>query len=514
MVKPEDPVVKPEDPVKTEPTEGDIPMEDIPLPGTTPVVVQPRMPAILNRLSVLKLSSQYLDRGKLNTKEYYNINGEMIEGPEPNGTEQLLFNNICPDSYSRKYAYRKDALALSSGTGLFGHYRKLPAASGDGEWWSTRFKREFTVEDYGQYFTKLGSKVGSDMVLMGACMRYVNNVYEDQDGVWLKWGAVYGVVAHTPTMQFMGQNERGADALFNYSIPIVYNAGEVDVERTEIAIMEACPMNGCFFTMDLRTKLIYFSMMEGSKYTEKGIFPRDWVPDTDPKVHDEDDDDDVDDDSEEEEEEPEPTPAPTPAPTTKLTSLPQFYTVQGINDGAYGGALFNVNLSRADLDRTHTWLPSFTGYDAASIEGPGQLVPTLAESQHATGVDVGQLLGYSGGYISFAALYAYQVQGQFIQWYSGWLAAASSSEMCGWLLRQSDGRAGFVFTSYGYTSRAPTANRSGQTTYTLTSANVQNELISQMMIPGQSAAGRPSCLGFAYDARIGDYGQVTWLSQI
>lgn len=511
MVKPEDPVVKPEDPpvktedppVKTEPTDDDQPMVETP-----PLVVPVPMPDIRRRLTRALMSSF----PAVNQSSYYNVDGKLMTGGNEIGAAEL-FHGICPDRYSGKYTDIQQAAKLSGSSGLFGHAAYVDPVTHDkwgDAWWGTYFSTEFTIEkDASVYISKNGVSGGSERTLMGACCQVdFAELYEaSRDSIYLKWGSHYGNTATTPLMQFTAENEDGTHGVYNYTVNIPYYNGEVHVELLEARIMRASPKNGCFFTMDLRDGLVYFHMMD-VLHSQNNNVPRDWVEDPNPK------EDDPESEEESDEEEPEPTPAPTPVPTTKLTALPKFYVVQGVNDGAYGGALFDVNLSRSGLDRTHTWLPSFSGYDAASIEGPGQLVPTLAECQHATGVDVGQLLGYSGGFISFAALYAYQVQGQFIQWYSGWLATASTYEMCGWLIRQSDGKAGFVFTEYGYTSTAPRASRSGQTTYTLTSANVQTELISQMMIPGQSAVGRPSCLGFAYDARVGDYGQVTWLSQI
>jgi hypothetical protein len=327
--------------------------------------------------------------------------------------------------------------------------------------------------------------------------------------VYIKWGDVMGNLCSTPLMQFIGKNETGVDTLFNYTVPIEYKDGQIDVDATEFAILKACPMNGCFFTMDLTTRLIYFHIMDGAKATRNGQIPRDWVPNPDPK------DESADYDSEEEsDEEPaaEPTPAPTPQPTTKLSGLPNFQNDVTVSYGAsYVGSSFTLDQSTSTMDYSRAWqlaVPGLSWSDTSgAIGGKGSLAEVQIQPQQFALRNTAYAQWYS---CVVCRRYARDPQ---VWYYSGWTRQGTSTQICGYITNMgTQGQVQFWTTGYGVTSVSPGARSgmNGAYTYMLTSSDVQAEIIANMSL-NQSVQGQ---MGFVYDASVGYYGQVTWLSQI
>jgi len=187
---------------------------------------------------------------------------------------------------------------------------------------------------------------------------------------------------------------------------------------------------------------------------------------------------------------------------------PDFNNNIGVQLG--GKSVFTRDVSRSKMEYGHTWMYSFSGYDADAFDGVDKVWPTLVEAQKGTGTQVGTVLSYSAGYLGFGDVKSYKPQGTLIDWWSGWLREGPSSQRVGWVINIGQTSFGqFFSTGWGTTSLSPVASVGGSSTYVLQSPSTQEEILAQMLLaPGQG------CLGFLYDADEGLYGTVTWLSQV
>jgi hypothetical protein len=304
-------VVKPEDidypweqiptdstgaPIKDEPLfEDDETMPDAPDP-----VLSVSLPELEDELIKYKIS----ELPKTNKTIMYNLDGSSpISGPTPREEgltvgPNTLFQEICPDTYSRRYATYNSAMSASGGTGVFGE----PASATHLFWWSTNFASSFTEETYGTYTSKNAASNRSTLILCGAACWKATGLLDNttKTEIWVKWGYGPGVTATTPYMQFLDKNEAGDDVVFNFELAVPFEGGKVNVAGLNLLIAINCPYNGCFFYMDLRKKTIIFQIMDGAKTGPKSIAPRDWIADPNPKDETPDDEDDTDDDDDEE----------------------------------------------------------------------------------------------------------------------------------------------------------------------------------------------------------------------
>ena len=193
--------------------------------------------------------------------------------------------------------------------------------------------------------------------------------------------------------------------------------------------------------------------------------------------------------------------------------LPTFYSQSSMSmPVAIAGYNFQVDMSLSTMNYSHVWMQAFTGFDQA---GYGTItassVSTLAAAQ-VTGTGIVEY--YGGPYYGFSNVTLWSPQTASRGWYSGWLVNGSATQLVGWLINVGTSSAALwtlVVTPYGVTSMSPVARYSlnGTSTYMLTTSKVQSEVLSKMAV-----GNGINTLGFIYDASIGDYGQVTWISQI
>ncbi|AXH73720.1 MAG: hypothetical protein [Cressdnaviricota sp.] len=160
------------------------------------------------------------------------------------------------------------------------------------------------------------------------------------------------------------------------------------------------------------------------------------------------------------------------------------------------------------MDYSRTWMLAFSGYLNAGDGKNVQYGPysTLLASQ----VSGSALSYYDGGnYYGFSYMTAYQATSNSPRnFYSGWLRPGTSTQYVGYFLRLSAGGFALVPGAYGLTSLAPPIQGGDQSAkFSPGSANVQQELINRLVAPSSGN------VAFLYDASIGSYGQVTWLSQ-
>lgn len=179
---------------------------------------------------------------------------------------------------------------------------------------------------------------------------------------------------------------------------------------------------------------------------------------------------------------------------------------------------FTQNGSLSGMDYAHVWLPVFNGY-IDKVSSTVTNYTTLAAAQagsSSTQIIMADLTSSAGSYFTFGSItqFAPLASGTSPNAryaYSGWLRTGSVTQMCGWILNTTTGTV-LVSTTYGYRSVSPVANmQTGSAGIALTTPNTQAEILGMMTSKNFGTYG---CLGFMYDASIGNYGQVTWISQI
>lgn len=200
--------------------------------------------------------------------------------------------------------------------------------------------------------------------------------------------------------------------------------------------------------------------------------------------------------------------APLPA------SLPAFGNNQYVQFNA--GHTVQINKSTAGLGYAQKWLRAFSGMDQNSNVVQGTLVDGQLDAQQQSGLRVTHVLGFSGGFLPFTEVMTWKDGGVPIDWYSGWLATGTSTQMVGWFLntKQTGGTQAapscrMFTTAYGYTSNSPLAIIDGRTSFLCNTVNVQDEVLAAMTIGFNDGA-----VGFVYDASVGNFGEVTFISQI
>jgi hypothetical protein len=519
------------------PVDDDTPMEDTP-PDTPPVVVAIVMPDLrsdLNEYEPGELSAT-------NANNWYNIDGSKPNFSDSQLSTDELFDEICPDKYSAKQGSKAQALALSGGTGCFGQTKD----DGQELWWSTNFSSGFTEESYGEYYSRNAVLGQPTNTLMGAACQRNGTTY-------VKWASRNGVAVRTPYMQFTTKNEAGADVVLNYSIPVPLVDGQIDEDVLNTTIAQTCPKNGCFFVMDLNTRLITFQIMDGAKATAASTEPTDWTASTtakdtrsasqiaadqaaadkaaadkaaaDKAAADKAAADKAAADKAAADKAAADKAAADKAAADKAAAdaaaeyarrRPVFTTGYiSIGPQPASGVAYQSNSSLSGMDYSRTWLPAFSGYQDATSDGAVNTT-SFAAAQSSPTRNV--LTKPGPQWFAFNNVTTF-LKSDGCAFYSGWLRPGTNSQMVGWVINlgtQGSPRWAMMVTSYGVTSLAPPVKDSGYnspatTTFFPTSNNQQGEILMKMYM---STTTGPQVLGFIFDGSVGAYGQVTWISQI
>lgn len=196
----------------------------------------------------------------------------------------------------------------------------------------------------------------------------------------------------------------------------------------------------------------------------------------------------------------------------RLKWLPNFNNQQNLSmPVAIAQYNFAVDKTVTTMDYSHTWLLAFAGW-LPNPTPSSTSYTTLSAAQAAGGATLVSL--WNPAYYPYATsppLWSSNSAGSV---YSGWLRTGSATQLVGWLINVGTSSAALwnlFVTPYGVTSASPVARYSldGTATYMLTTSSVQTEVLSKMAV-----GNGINVLGFIYDASVGNYGQVTWLSQI
>lgn len=394
---------------------------------------------------------------------YYDVPAEPFPGT-------LFLDGVCPGRWSRRYFSASDAESLPGGSGYFGY-----DTNDLNWWWSTNFIDDgdaacSMVASQGQYFSK-NTTIDSTHILMGA-------VTVDATDVKLKWGSTWGLVTRNAVFDYL-------DSTMTYvsrSTTIPRNAdGTVDVTALNLSVMKYAPVRGCFVMFDMASNAVLYTMMDGEQKQFAGSKSGTVAPALALRT----------------------ATDPNSLPlSSKLTAYPTFSTGAVTLSGS--PASWSIDSSTSSIVRTQSWYPLGGGL---SLNGSNYgTYSSLAAAQSGTNVRM-VLLWTDGVYYGYSPdMNIKSTTTTPTNLYSPWIKTGSSYQLVGFT-----GGGNFLYvTGYGFTSASPTATITGSTTYNLTSTTVQTEILSRM--PSGSTAA--SAMGFIYDASVGSYGQVTWISQL
>ena len=377
-----------------------------------------------------------------------------------------VFDGVCPGRWSRRYYSVQDAAALTGGSGYFGY--DTPDLN---SWWSTNFRDDGDAGSYmvkypGTYYSK-NVTVADDTVLMGA-------ITVEGSTVKLKWGSSWGTVTRNACFDYL-------DSTYNYvyqstTIPRQTD-GKVDVTQLNLSVMKYAPGRGCFVMFDLASNQVLYTMLDG----EQEQLP--WSPSAGA-----------------------PAPSLQSRDATDPGSLPLTSRLIGLPTMARGTVSAGQTATswESDItarpDRTRVWAEFATSvWTNEAFDNPQ--VSTLASAQSNAPMFVMQ---GSGSFAHCHRNYRFRDDpGSGTQIFSGWIRPGKPTQIVGWLSGK------FFFTSpWGWTSIAPSASIQGVSDFLVQSSDVRDNILSRM--PNSTGVH----IGFVYDASIGSYGKVTWISQL
>lgn len=462
---------------------NEIPDRTVPL--KTVGIVKPLISGALYTSTVSSVGYVPIVKGSsLRTSAFFNA---VPQNTKASPTTQNLFVNVCPGRNS----FVKGSVGLAYDMNGSGYY-----SSSSGAWWSTNFTdpkdaactmKDGTGQSWGggPYYSKntVTGTGNAQYMLTGACTVEGNIIK-------LIWGVQWGVL--TRNAMFDSANSDGSFSTYSLAIPT--NAdGTVNTAALNTAVMYNCPARGAFVMIDLVTMSFVYTYMDGETYqyavqgpgalaagTLAGsVSVRSTVVDDEQVL----------------------------PLTSSLVGLPEFNSGVVTPHGALTG--WTMQSSTAGIDRAHTWIQFDTGYDLGNGTVSAQY-STQADAQADTSAVLVSYNTANGKYNAISSIQDTLPRTSVTMW-SPYLAQGTSAQLVGYIL-PTYGASTFTLrcTSYGWRSVAPraTAGSANASTYMLTSASAQAEIISCF----PATVGWQG--GFVYDASIGSYGQVTWLSQL
>lgn len=400
-------------------------------------------------------------------------------------TTQNLFVNFCPGDNS----FVKGSASLAYAVGGSGYY-----SGSSGAWWSTNFidsnqssctmkKGTGTTWAGGPYYSKntFTGTGDAQYCLTGACT-------VEGGTIKLVWAVSWGVL----TRNAMFDIAVGDGTFYAYAFPIPYSSdGTVNVANLNTSVMANCPPRGAFVMIDLVTKSFVYTMMDGESYQyavqdASGLAAGKLAGTTNLRSEPASDDQ---------------TMLPL---TSSLSGMPVF--TNGTVSGSGTSPSWSANTTALNQQRSAAWYKWASAYadKNATYNGSSGTTSSATMSTVYSNTSVG-MITYSASantYYGNTAVPALQSNSD-CSMYSGYIIPGSATQCVGSII------SGLLFvTPYGYKSSAPLAQSAGANMYTLTTANTQTEILQNVQLPSGFVGG------FSYDASVGSYGQVTWLSQI
>lgn len=405
--------------------------------------------------------------------------GQTADNLSSTPTRANLFVNFCP----AKNSFVKGSASLAYAVGGSGFY------GGNGAYWSTNFidpgssscaMLKGTGTSWGglPYYSKntVTGSGNAQYMLTGACTI-------EGTSVKLVWAVNWGVV--TMNSMFDTANGDGTYSVYAFSIP--YNSdGTVNVSALNTSVMVNCPARGAFVMLDLVTRSFVYTFMDGESLQYAVQSPAGLAAGkvagavslrSEPASDDQ-------------------TLLPL---ASALPALPVF--AGGAVSGSGTSPSWSANTTALNQQRSAPWYSWVTGY--ADKNATGVSINPSADLGTQTANSATMMVKFNGtNYYGLASMPAIQVaSGSTL--YSGYIISGSATQCVGSII------SGLLFvTPYGYKSFAPAAQSGGSFSYTLTTTNTQAEIIANVQLPSGFVGG------FTYDASVGAYGTVSWVSQI
>lgn len=385
--------------------------------------------------------------------------------------KQTLFLDICPFRYSFVQPYAKAAFDLPTGTGYYESFGKQL-------WWSTNFKntRDDPARFYdesGYYYSKNTATIDGH-VMMGIVTVVGNDVS-------LKWGYKWGTVSRNAAYDSQVVQDGVTRRLVTtYAIPQL-DVNTVDVQKLELEVMRNAPTNGAFVYLDLDHRKYYYGCVDGdpdmyavSPGGTKVVRDDDEFPSS-----------------------------PYPI-TSRFQAEPVFDIGNFQMRVVTGRPTYYQRFLTAKPQRTSNWLKF--NPDGASMDWGGDNIasddPNQVHAQSYSNAAV--LVGYRGAFITKGTdgpLRSINLADP-VDVYGSWLAVGASTQRVGWIGNGSY----FGISDWGMTSLSPAASVNGSSSFDPLTSDVQNEILDN--IPGSAE------IGFIFDASIGYFGRVFWISML
>ena len=384
----------------------------------------------------------------------------------------MFLDGVCPGRWSRRYYTASDAASLSGGSGYFGY-----DTNDQNYWWSTNFIDDgdaacSMVKYGGQYYSK-NTTIASTHVLMGA-------VTVDGTNVNLKWGSTWGLVTRNAVFDYLDSTT----TYVSRSTTIPRNAdGTVDVNALNLSVMKYAPVRGCFVMFDMSSNIVLYTMMDGEQKQFAGSKSGSVSPALALRT----------------------ATDPNSLPlTSKMVGLPTFVRSSPSNNTVItglGNASWQTDTTTLG-DKSRVWMKTFDSCWTDNTNQQGNF-STQGPAQNASSAGP-VLVNGTPTWLAFPVGTPLRDDpGATTGCYTAWSRPGTPYQMIGWV---SAGKL-LVTSAYGVTSVAPSASIQGQGSYLVSSPNVQADILSKM--PSSTGLN----MGFMYDASIGDYGKVTWISQ-
>lgn len=370
----------------------------------------------------------------------------------------------------------QDAASQTGGSGYFGFPATSTTASG---YWSTNF-----VDDgiYASNFVFTEGSYYSKNVVLNKGKVLLGVVVIDGNDIKLKWGSTWGVASRNSMMDYSESNPDGTYTVKHHSFIIPrFSDGKLNVVELNRLVMKGAPTRGAFVQLNLDNSFVTYMCTDG----EQNMYPLGANQEVTIQSRDATD------------------PSSLPL-TSKLYTLPVMQT------GEYtmgGGTIAPFTSMQADLDPapdpTRQWMKALTG---CWCNGTFTQYSSVALATAASGSKLAGSFGTSPVNVygfGFGALFPHSDPTTAI--YSGWARPGTPNQMVGFI---SEARY-VVCTPYGVTSVAPLCKVGGETSFLAASSDVMKEICGRWT----TNASTSFQAGFIYDASIGNYGKVTWLSQ-
>lgn len=385
--------------------------------------------------------------------------------------KQTLFLDICPFRYSFVQPFPKAAFDLPTGTGYYESFGKQL-------WWSTNFKN--TRDDPARFYDESGYYYSKNTATIdGQVMMGIVTV--DGNNVSLKWGYKWGTVsrnsAYDSQVVVDGVTRR---QVITYAIPQL-NVNTVDVPKLELEVMRNAPTNGAFVYLDIDHRKYYYGCVDGdpdmyavSPGGTKVVRDDDEFPSS-----------------------------PYPI-TSRFQAEPVFDIGNFQMRVVTGRPTYYQRFLTAKPQRTSNWL-KFNPYGVSMDWGGDNIASDDPNQVHAQSYsNAAVLVGYRGAFITKGTdgpLRSINLADP-VDVYGSWLAVGPSTQRVGWIGNGSY----FGISDWGMTSLSPAASVNGSSSFDPLTSDVQNEILDN--IPGSAE------IGFIFDATIGHFGRVFWISML